>query len=138
MYQGTVYNTLTKQPMIGVTVTDGQNVTKTDDQGCYQLPGWDRAHLISVGLLTQNHDDWYQPIEEGRTTYDFHVTPAPERSPHTILHLSDTEISASATGLDHWIPFVKEKAAEQQADFILHTGDICRRVFTTSATEAMI
>jgi len=127
MYTGIVYNTITNQPLADVTVTDGRNVTKTDDQGRYQLPGWDRAHLISVGLLTQNHDDWYQPIEEGRTAYDFHVTPAPERCPHTILHLSDTEISASATGLEHWIPFVKEKAAEQQADFILHTGDICRK-----------
>lgn len=127
MYQGTVYNTLTQKPVVGVTVTDGRNVTKTDAQGRYQLPGWDRAHLISVGLLTQVHDDWYTPIEEGRHQYDFHVVPAPERSPHTIIHLSDTEISASATGLDHWIPFVKEKAAEQQADFIIHTGDICRK-----------
>ena len=127
MYTGIVYNTITNQPLADVTVTDGRNVTKTNNQGHYELSGWDRAHLISVGLLTQNHDDWYQPIEEGRTAYDFHVTPAPERSPHTIIHLSDTEISASATGLDHWIPFVKEKAAEQQADFILHTGDICRK-----------
>ena len=127
MYQGTVYHTITQQPLVGVTVTDGRNVTKTDAQGHYELPGWERAHLISVGLLTQLHDDWYTPIVEGQTEYNFHVTPAAERSPHTILHLSDTEITASATGLDHWIPFVKEKAAEQQADFILHTGDICRK-----------
>ena len=101
MYTGIVYNTLTNQPISGVTLTDGRHVTKTDAQGRYQLPGWDRAHLISVGLLTQVHDDWYTPILPGQTEYDFHVTPAAQRSPHTILHLSDTEISASATGLDH-------------------------------------
>ncbi len=135
MYQGTVYNTLTNQPIANITVTDGRNVTKTDAQGHYELPGWDRAHLISVGLLTQNHDDWYQSIEEDRSEYDFHVTPAPDHGAHTFLHLSDTEISASATGLDHWIPFVKEKAAEQQADFIIHTGDICRKPGLTQHRE---
>ncbi len=135
MYQGTVYNTLTNQPIANVTVTDGRNVTKTDVQGRYKLPGWDRAHLISVGLLTQNHDDWYQSIEEDRSEYDLHVTPAPDHGAHTFLHLSDTEISASATGLDHWIPFVKEKAAEQQADFIIHTGDICRKPGLTQHRE---
>ncbi len=135
MYQGTVYNTLTNQPIVGVTVTDGRNITKTDVKGHFSLSGWDRAHLISVGLLTQVHDDWYQPIEEDRTEYNFQVTPAPEHTPHTIIHLSDTEISASAKGLDHWIPFVKEKAAEQQADLILHTGDICRKPGLTQHRE---
>ena len=119
MYTGIVYNTLTNLPIVGVTVTDGRNVTKTDAQGHYQLPGWDRAHLISVGLLTQVHDDWYTSITEGQTEYNFHVTPAAEHSPHTIIHLSDTEISASATGLDHWIPFVKEKAVPTKMSELL-------------------
>lgn len=135
MYTGIVYNTLTNAPIADVTVTDGRNVVKTDSDGRYQLPGWERAHLISVGLLTQNHNDWYARIEEDRAEYNFHVSPAPERTPHTLLHLSDTEISASATGLDHWIPFVKEKAAEQQADFIIHTGDICRKPGLTQHRE---
>lgn len=59
MYNGKVINRLNGTPMAGVAVTDGRNVTYTDENGCYRLAGWERSHTVAACVLTDAHDDWY-------------------------------------------------------------------------------
>ena len=53
MYSGKVINKLNGQPIEGISVSDGRNVTRTDKNGFYTLDGWEHAHLINVGILTE-------------------------------------------------------------------------------------
>ena len=91
MYTGHVYN-YEGTPLSGIKVTDGLNVSITDESGAYELCGWERANVISVGTLTLYHDDWFRYIDKGHSVYDFYITPAKERSQSSFAHISDTEI----------------------------------------------
>ncbi len=112
--------------MAGVSVTDGKNITKTDEAGAFVLPGWERARLIYANVLTNRHDDWYQAIEPGRNSYDFCLFPAENAGGHCFLHFSDTEIfDMSDEECKPWLDFVREMGQQQKASFLMHGGDIC-------------
>ena len=64
MYTGHVYN-YEGTPLSGIKVTDGLNVSITDESGAYELCGWERANVISEGTLTLYHDDWFRYIDKG-------------------------------------------------------------------------
>ena len=53
MYKGHVYLKETRTPVSGICVTDGRSIVRTDADGAFELPGWERAHVISVGVLTK-------------------------------------------------------------------------------------
>lgn len=127
MYQGHVYHKETNAPLAGLCVTDGRNIVRTDENGAFELPGWERAHVISVGVLTKAHSDWYRMIEDTikdrEGDFDFYITPAETDAGHCFLHISDTEITE---GCAPWLSFVKRCVREEQPGFLLHNGDICR------------
>ena len=124
MYQGKVIDKRNKQPLAGVAVSDGRSIALTDENGCYSLPGWERAHVINVGLLTRGHDDWFLNIAGHVGDFDFAVTPVEVPSEFCFLHVSDTEIEHQL--MADWIPFLQQTVKEQRPAFFAHTGDLCR------------
>ncbi|MBQ9132189.1 MAG: PQQ-binding-like beta-propeller repeat protein [Clostridia bacterium] len=124
MYQGKVIDKQSKQPLAGVAVSDGRNITLTDENGCYTLPGWERAHVINVGMLTRGHDDWFLNIAGHVGDFDFAVTPVATSSDFCFLHISDTEIEGQY--MADWIPFLQQTVKEQKPTFFSNTGDLCR------------
>lgn len=129
MYTGHVFLKQTGAPLVGVKVSDGRNIALTDENGAFSLPGWERMHVINVGILTKSHDDWYCFAEGEAQTYDFYVTPADEcADAHSFFHISDTEIDEWEAGSDEWSYFIRESVAKYSPAFLVHTGDICRKV----------
>lgn len=110
-------------PVVNVPVTDGLNTVLTDENGSFELPGWERAHVISVGMLTMGHNDWFLPVD-GREEYNFCVRPAEVGENFSFLHMSDTEIFDDIKST--YFPFVYETTRKLKPDFFIHTGDICR------------
>ena len=125
-YTGHVYDKKTGLPLSGRRVTDGRNITFTDEMGCYSLPGWERSHFVSVGVLTTEHSDWYFLSEGGEHDFFLSEYKGSEKG-SSFLHISDTEIYVDNDGVGDWVDFLKNTAKEKKVDFLIHTGDICYR-----------
>ena len=108
-------------PLEGFTVTDGRNLTKTDAEGRFTLPGWERARVISVCALTLRHDDWYMSADS--KSFDFRLHPVKTEDDFCFLHTSDTEIDGREDC--DWLDFVRKQVKKHSPAFIVHTGDIC-------------
>lgn len=114
----------------GVAVSDGLHVVRTAADGSYTLPGHSRERFIFIttpsGYKTDNQH--YRPIGGHQTTYDFGLQPngsgIKKDGSHTYVHLTDTEIFNTDDHED-WVNNVRDYAANEQAAFIIHTGDIC-------------
>ncbi len=125
-YKGTVTATADGAPMANVSVSDGRNVVKTDENGQFTLKGWRKARFITVtapaGYTTESY---YIPVSHDTERYDFtlDVSPIPAGAAHSFLQISDTEIGEKGVG--EWIGAVQKTAEEQNAAFLIHTGDIC-------------
>ncbi len=125
MFSGVVRCADSGKPLAGIVMSDGKNVVKTDENGHYVLPGWEKAHLIFANVLTKSHDDWYQSVEEGKVEYDFSLRLAEQTEDHSFIHLSDTEIgSPTEIPRGPWLGFMRDFAKERGAGFIMHGGDI--------------
>lgn len=113
----------------GVMVSDGRHVVKTQGDGTYELPGHERERFLFVtvpsGYKTTRH---YHAIGQGRDSYDFALRPYNAHigrgGAHHFVQISDTEIS-TATGQEEWVAAVRSYALNENAAFIIHTGDIC-------------
>ncbi len=125
MYTGHVY-LYDGTPLENIKVTDGLNISITDENGAYTLSGWDRANVISVGVLTLYHDDWFRYIDSGHSVYDFYISPIPKKDFSRFAHVSDTEIFLDNAKIDKWIDFARNTSKNEDCDFLIHTGDICR------------
>ena len=125
MYTGHVY-LYDGTPLKDIKVTDGLNISFTDEDGFYSLAGWERANVISVGALTLYHDDWFRYIDREHSVYDFYISPAPEKDSSRFAHVSDTEIFLDNASVDKWIDFARQSVFTEGCDFLIHTGDICR------------
>ncbi|MBQ9545055.1 MAG: PQQ-binding-like beta-propeller repeat protein [Clostridia bacterium] len=108
-------------PLAGITVTDGRNLAKTDAEGKYFLPGWERARVISVCALTLRDDDWYKSADS--KDFDFCLHPAENGEDFCFLHTSDTEIDGREDC--GWLDFVRKQVKKHSPAFIVDTGDIC-------------
>lgn len=125
MFTGTVRCAKTGMPLAGIPMTDGKNIVKTDENGVFLLPGWERARLIYADVLTHQHSDWYQFIQQDKLEYDFSLDLAQAEGAHGFMHMSDTEISdMSEEDCAVWTAFVREKAKENKLSFIFHGGGI--------------
>ena len=124
MFQGKVTRKSNKEPMMNVPVSDGKNTVFTDENGEYCLPGWERTHVLHVGVLTYGHDDWFINIHRHTDeSFDFCIDPVETGKDFCFLHCSDTEIIGR--GNINWIQFMRETVQKEQAAFFIHTGDIC-------------
>lgn len=125
-YSGTVTLAESGEPVEGVSVTDGRNVVKTDENGEFTLQGWRKTRFITVtvpaGYWTE---DYYIPADKQTESYDFTLESSDiaAGSAHSFLQISDTEIGEDGVG--EWLDYVKELADEQKPAFLIHTGDIC-------------
>lgn len=112
-----------------VMVSDGLNVTKTLSDGTYSLPGHARERFLFVSMPSgYKATRYYHPIEKSVEHYDFALQPyeahVRKDGAHSFVHISDTEIS-SAVGQEDWVNDLRNYAWNEQAAFIVHTGDIC-------------
>ena len=125
MYTGHVYH-FDGTPLKGIKVTDGFNISVTDETGFYSLAGWARANVISVGALTLYHNDWFRYIDKEHSVYDFYITPVGDKTGASFAHVTDTEIFLDNASVDKWIDFARKAVDSEKCDFLIHTGDICR------------
>lgn len=124
-YIGTVSDKETGEPIVGVSVSDGRNVVKTDESGAFTLKGYRKTRFITVTTPADyQSNDYYIPVAEETKTYDFKLKKRAVRTDaHTFLQVSDTEINEKGVG--EWIDHVKGLTDELKPEFLIHTGDIC-------------
>ena len=56
-FTGTVIDASTSAPMAGVSVSDGRNVVKTDDNGRFTLEGYHKSRLCGGQLLSARGEE---------------------------------------------------------------------------------
>lgn len=125
LYTGKVIDKNTGKALSGVRVTDGMNTVFTGDDGRYCLEGWERSHVVSVGLLTDCHDDWFYYTDGKSGEYDFYVSPVTQKDGVTFIHTADTEIQGRKD-VSGMLDMFSDAVKKSNADFLFHTGDICR------------
>ena len=119
-----------EKPLAGIKVSDGLNVVETAADGSFTLPGHERERFIFIttpsGYKTFNRH--YHKIEKKQSGYDFGLIPYSGRirknGSHRYIHIADTEIFNTENHAD-WVNNVRDYARNEQAAFIIHTGDIC-------------
>ncbi|HBA48350.1 MAG TPA: hypothetical protein DCZ91_11250 [Lachnospiraceae bacterium] len=124
-YCGTVYDNDTGNPMASVAVSNGRDVTLTDERGRYTLESWHKAGFVTVtipsGYWTSKY---YIPVSGRETGYDFYLDKLEaDLTDHTFLQVTDSEIGAAGAG--EWIEKLRRTVREIRPAFIVHTGDIC-------------
>ena len=125
-FTGTVIDASTNAPMAGVSVSDGRNVVKTDDNGRFTLEGYHKSRFVTVttpsGYVA---DSYYQRVEKNKESYDFKLTPnaGMGQEKHSFIQVADSEIGEDGVG--PWIDSIHTMVEEQHPAFIIHTGDIC-------------
>ena len=105
-------------------------MVETAADGSFTLPGHERERFIFIttpsGYKTFNRH--YHKIEEKQSGYDFGLMPYSGRirkdGSHKYIHIADTEIFNTENHED-WVNNVRDYARNEQAAFIIHTGDIC-------------
>lgn len=124
-YSGRV--TAQGEALANVSVSDGRNVVKTDENGEFTLKGYKKTHFITVtapaGYKTEHY---YIPVEKSKKDgYDFDLEKSDIAAgeAHSFLQISDTEIGENGVG--EWIDYLKNIAENEKPAFLIHTGDIC-------------
>ena len=121
---GTVLNHADGRPLAGVLVSDGRHITRTEADGRFFLPGWEKMSAVFVMLLTNEHDDWYIHTENHTGDYIFKIDPADTAAENfSFLHISDTEIEDKECV---FLPVLQKAVCEHRPAFLMHTGDLCR------------
>ncbi len=124
-FSGKVTHRKDGSPLPNIPVSDGRNTVFTDNDGRFLLPGWERAHMINVAVLTERHSDWYMPTEGHTGDFNFVIDPSKTRDgDFCFLHTSDTEIENRFE--NEWVDFAKESVKKHSPAFFMHTGDLCR------------
>lgn len=117
-------------PLENVLVSDGLHVVKTGKDGSFRLPGHDKAKFIFIttpsGYKTDNKH--YIRISQGKPSYDFGLQSynagIGKDGNHRFIQITDTEIFNTGNH-DDWVNNVRGYARNEEAAFIIHTGDIC-------------
>lgn len=125
-FSGTVTESGTGNPISNVSVSDGRNVVKTDENGNFELDGWRKSRFITVTVPSgYETDDFYIPVNKSRDSYDFTLDKSTltAQENHCFVQISDTEIGENGTG--EWLDEVKNIIEENNPAFLIHTGDIC-------------
>ncbi len=123
---GTVTENGTGNPVADVSVTDGRNVVKTDENGKYEINVWRKSHFITITIPAgYETDSYYIPFVKGTNSYDFvlEMSDVTAKADHSFIQISDTEIGENGTG--EWLDDIKKTIKENNSAFLIHTGDIC-------------
>ncbi len=115
-----------------IMVSDGLNVVKTTKDGTFVLPGHTKEKFIFVTTPSgyRPNDTFYQPIVTGTESYQFPLQVNGRKiekgGSHLFIQFSDTEIANMAMPQQvEWIQNIRDYANNEEAAFIMHTGDIC-------------
>lgn len=132
-FQGTVYidensngvmDSLEKG-IFGISVSDGINVIKTNQEGKFSLPGTGKTKFIFITTPSgyQPVKKFYIPVEESERPYNFGLkkTPLPARESIRFIQITDTETFEDKG----WIQPIREYGENENVSFLIHTGDIC-------------
>ena len=121
-YQGYVRDEA-GEPIAGVSVTNGRDVVKTDENGFYKLDGWLKDRFVTVTIPSGYWtEDFYR--DKDSDNFDFVLEKrTDDTTDHSFLQVADSEIGKGGVG--PWIENVKQAAQDIDAAFIIHTGDIC-------------
>lgn len=108
-------------PIAGVKVSDGINVTRTNKDGAFTLPGYDDTRFIFV-TVPSGYFSLHPWIPAGSAqSYDFALQPRKEGEVIRFAQIADNETPESW----RWVQALKDYARNEHLDFILHSGDIC-------------
>lgn len=113
-------------PIANISVTDGRNVVKTDENGKFLISLWGKAHFITITTPSGYYtDNYYIRIDKSVKSYDFklNISDVTANTPHSFIQISDTEIDEKGTG--EWLDGLKNLVNETNPAFLIHTGDIC-------------
>lgn len=112
------------KPLSGVVITDGLVCVRTDENGNFSIPERKGAKFLSVTTPSGYRcEEPFLPLPRKWGGYQFVLRrwkPSAGKG-CTFVHLADSE----TTRVD-WMQDVKRVADEENAAFIVHTGDICR------------
>lgn len=113
----------------GILVSDGLNVVKTTKDGTFSLPGHEKEKFIFITTPSgyKTHNQHYRRIDSTTDSYEFGLMPSTgigKDGSHKYVQITDTEIHNTKDHED-WISNLREYAANENAAFIMHTGDIC-------------
>lgn len=123
-YTGVVTDT-GNAPMSGVSVSDGRNVVKTDENGAFTLDGYRKTRFITMTVPAgYQTETYYIPVAKEISSYDFQLTKSENQGQaHSFLQISDSEIGKDGVG--DWLNETKRLVNELKPDFLIHTGDLC-------------
>lgn len=124
-YSGYVVDSATGEGISGVSVTDGKNVVKTDENGKYKLSGWHKSNFVTVTIPTGYWTEkYYIRADRSVKSYDFELDKQDDdKLEHHFIQVTDSEIGSGGPG--EWLEQIKEDVNETKPAFIMHTGDIC-------------
>lgn len=115
-------------PAVGVVVSDGLACVKTDANGRFSIPSRKGARFVSVTVPSGYRCDApFVAIPRKSGPYYFWLSKwsASGKAGCKFVHLADSEIGG--THEIAWMDQIKKVAEREDAAFIVHTGDICRR-----------
>lgn len=128
---------------VGIKVSDGKNVVTTDKNGNYALDGHDKQKFIFITTPSNYNvsDKHYIAINNNISSdYDFGLVNTElnlaKDGAHCFIQITDTEISTK-DGHQKWVSNVKNYAKDNDASFIIHTGDICYEAGLNAHIELM-
>ncbi|WP_160713407.1 PQQ-binding-like beta-propeller repeat protein [Chitinophaga solisilvae] len=114
-----------EQGLSGVRVSDGLTVVETDKSGNYHLPGHAKARFVFITTPAGYRftREFYLKTDSSTTGYDFGLeqTGRAQTAAAKFVRLADTETHQ----FNSWLPDARDYARNENADFIIHTGDIC-------------
>ncbi len=115
-------------PAVGVVVSDGLVCVRTGGDGKFAIPERKGARFVSVTVPSGYRCTApYLAIPRKKSPYYFWLDrwAASGRAGCKFIHLADSEIDG--THDIAWMEQIKKVAEREDAAFIVHTGDICRR-----------
>ncbi|MBV8253979.1 MAG: PQQ-binding-like beta-propeller repeat protein [Chitinophaga sp.] len=135
-FSGQVFNDVNRNGVLdagekgisGISVSDGLHVVKTGEDGRYSLPGHARQKFV---FITPAHGynfvkNYFIKIDSTVQSYDFPMYAAAVATHHNkdisrFIRITDTETYQYGD----WINETRNYAKNEEADFVVHTGDIC-------------
>lgn len=123
--KGRVFSEANQTGLAKIAVSDGLNVVLTDADGHFELPGNPKTRFVFItvpaGYKTSQRN--YLKVADGISSYDFGLLPFPTsaKTDTRFIQITDTETYED----NGWISPIREYAANEEASFIVHTGDIC-------------
>ena len=105
-------------------VSDGYHVVRTDPQGAFLLPGWEKQRFVTL-YPSAGHkgEKRFIAISPEVNSYDFAVRTKENKGTTKFVQISDTETFEYGD----WVDNLKKYIRVHKPDFVVHTGDICYR-----------